>query len=139
VYEVGGQDLDRHLAIEPGVAGPIDLAHAAFADQRSQDVGPKPGPFAACAGHPARERLHAAAQQRTILLGQQRFDVVLQRGITVAGLREKGAPLLRRTLARFVEQLLDAPPVFLQPRGRRRVSCRVRRAHRPRTSAVISR
>ena len=27
-----GQDLDRHVAIEPGVSGTIDLAHAALAE-----------------------------------------------------------------------------------------------------------
>ena len=117
VCEIRGQELDGHLAIEPGVARPIDLAHAAFADERSQDIGPEPGPFAARAGHLACERLHAVAEQRSILLGQQRLHLVLQRGITVAGLREKGAPLVRRTLARVVKELLDTAPVRVAAPG----------------------
>ena len=51
---------------------------------------PQPAPFAATSGHPARERLHAAAEQRSVFLGQQRFHIAPQCWIAVAGLREKG-------------------------------------------------
>ena len=36
--EVLGQDLDRDVAIEPGVAGAIDLAHAAGAQPSGHRV-----------------------------------------------------------------------------------------------------
>ena len=39
-----GQDLDGDRAIEPGVAGAIDLTHAAGADRRGDLVRPEPGP-----------------------------------------------------------------------------------------------
>ena len=42
--ECAGQNLDGHRAIEPGVAGAIDLAHAARADRRDDLVGSEPGP-----------------------------------------------------------------------------------------------
>jgi hypothetical protein len=32
------QHLDRHVALEPGIAGTIDLAHAACAEQRANLV-----------------------------------------------------------------------------------------------------
>lgn len=37
----GGQDLDRHFAPEAGVAGAIDLAHPAGADERQDLIGPE--------------------------------------------------------------------------------------------------
>ena len=39
-----GQDLDGDRAIEPGVTGAVDLAHAARADRRDDLVGAQPGP-----------------------------------------------------------------------------------------------
>ena len=38
----GGQDLDRHLAAEPRVRGPVDLAHAAAAEAASDFVRTEP-------------------------------------------------------------------------------------------------
>lgn len=75
--ELGGQELDGHVATEPGVARPIDLTHAAFAEERPQDIGPELRSFAAAGGHPPREALHALAEQRSVLLGQQRFHLAL--------------------------------------------------------------
>ena len=37
--QVLGQHLDRHLAAEPRVAGPVDLAHAARAERPDDLVG----------------------------------------------------------------------------------------------------
>ena len=42
--EVPGQDLDRDVPIEPGVAGAIDLAHAARAQPSGHGVGPSRRP-----------------------------------------------------------------------------------------------
>ena len=42
--ELGWQDLDRHLAIEPGVGRAIDLAHAALAELGGDLVGAEPLP-----------------------------------------------------------------------------------------------
>ena len=40
-----GQDLDGHRAIQPGVTGAVDLAHAARADRRDDlGSGPQPRP-----------------------------------------------------------------------------------------------
>ena len=39
-----GQDLDGHRAIQPGVTGAVNLAHAARADRRDDLVGAQPGP-----------------------------------------------------------------------------------------------
>ncbi len=38
-----GQDLQRHLAVELGISGPIDLSHPALADQGSHVVVAEPG------------------------------------------------------------------------------------------------
>jgi len=38
-YEIPGQDLDRHLAVEADVPGSIDLSHAARAEGREDLVG----------------------------------------------------------------------------------------------------
>ena len=37
-----GKDLDRDLAVQLRVAGPIDLSHAAGADRGDDLVGPEP-------------------------------------------------------------------------------------------------
>ena len=37
------QDLDRHVAIQPGIARPVDLPHPPFADRRGDFVDTKPG------------------------------------------------------------------------------------------------
>ena len=42
VGELGRQDFDRHVAIEPGVARPIDFAHTAAADRRDDLVESEP-------------------------------------------------------------------------------------------------
>src|SRR6516162_586673 len=39
--ERSGQDLDRHMASEPGVVREIDLAHSTRAEQRNDFVGTK--------------------------------------------------------------------------------------------------
>ena len=49
--ERGGEDLDRHLALELGVGGAVDLPHAAFADLGGDLVGAEAGPGR---DHPAR-------------------------------------------------------------------------------------
>ena len=54
--EIGGQELDRDIAIEPRVARPIHLAHAAFADEWPQHIGPQAGSFTARARRLAREK-----------------------------------------------------------------------------------
>jgi hypothetical protein len=38
-----GQNLDRHIAVQPGVARAKDLPHAAFANRRSDLVDAKSG------------------------------------------------------------------------------------------------
>ena len=39
--QLGGQHLDGHIAVDHGVVGLINLAHAALADHRQQPVTPK--------------------------------------------------------------------------------------------------
>ena len=41
--EGGGQDLDRHVARQARVAGAVDLAHSARAQESRDLVGPDPG------------------------------------------------------------------------------------------------
>src|SRR5262249_475784 len=41
--ELGGEDLDRDVAVEPGVASLVDLAHAAGGERGNDLVGPEPG------------------------------------------------------------------------------------------------
>jgi hypothetical protein len=40
---VRGDELDRDLSIEPGVAGPVDDAHPSRAERRQDLVGPEAG------------------------------------------------------------------------------------------------
>jgi hypothetical protein len=42
VRELGGEHFDRYCAAEPGVAGAVDLAHAAFAELGGDLVGAEP-------------------------------------------------------------------------------------------------
>ena len=59
-----GQPLDRHVALERGIAGAIDLAHAALADERHHDVRTDSGTegerhparlfYVGCSGAPAK-------------------------------------------------------------------------------------
>jgi hypothetical protein len=37
--DLGGQDLDRHVAVEPGIGGPIDFTHAPRAEGLEDPVG----------------------------------------------------------------------------------------------------
>ena len=41
VGDGGGEDLHRDLALEAGIAGPIDVAHAPRADGRQDPVRPE--------------------------------------------------------------------------------------------------
>ena len=106
--EIHGQELDRDLATKPGVARPIDLAlplrRPAVPDIARADSTSRLAPVIR-----RFRRLHAA-EQRSIHLGQRRFHSSCAR-VTVAGLCER-PPLVRRTLARFVKELLDTAPVL---------------------------
>ena len=56
--EIRRQDLDRHLAREPRVERPIDLAHPALAEGRNDLVRAQSGP--GCQGHDKEELVHGA-------------------------------------------------------------------------------
>ena len=75
------QDFDGDVAFEPGVAGLVDLAHAARAEQRVDAIGPEDG-----AGHESRlvvcERIPDTGGAFVAL--QQGVDVRAQRGIVPA-------------------------------------------------------
>lgn len=43
VRKLLGEDLDRHLAAELGIASAVDLAHATLADEGGDLVRPEPG------------------------------------------------------------------------------------------------
>ncbi len=91
--DVGRQDLDRHLAPEDGIGGPIDRAHAARPEQRF---------------HPVRTELRADHDRRIILdqvgnrlgdgpidhdrlidSGQHRFHLTTQVLIVATGLADE--------------------------------------------------
>ena len=56
----GRQDLDRHRAVEPRVARPVDLAHPARAERRDDLVGAQA--FPGREGHRRWAILRAAAE-----------------------------------------------------------------------------
>ena len=58
--QFGGEDLDGDRAVEAGVAGLVDLAHAAGADSRLDLVGSEASPGDEAHGHGLRGALYAA-------------------------------------------------------------------------------
>jgi len=119
--EIGLKDFDGHVALEARIVRPVHHAHAALA-QLGENLVVRDG----TAGH-ERTRLHIgshwrgvrcepALPSRTIQgriaarLGQQRFDLVPQLTVGVAGSSEERPTRGRLLLQRRVVQILDLLP-----------------------------
>jgi len=112
VRHVLGQDLDRHVAAQPRVARPIDLAHPTGTDEVRHLVRPEAPP-----SHD-RELLRRCAQGRLLhqalrfpLVLEQRLNLAAQLVVSATRRGNERLPLRGRTLQRRVVQLLDLWPV----------------------------
>ncbi len=121
-----GQDLERDLAAERRVAGPIDQAHAARAEQsgdlvRSEALARRErGRLVvedACdraehtSAHVAIDRLF---EDRSVagIGGQERFDVGLQRAVIAAHVTYEGRAVFDTTGDHRIENLFHARPAL---------------------------
>ena len=122
-----GQDLEGDVATERRVARPIDLAHAAGAEESGHFVGPEAiarrervGPVVEDVCDRARTRVrarhdrHGVVEDRSIagIGGQQRFDFGLQRAVVTAQVTDQCRAVFDATGHRRIEDLLHALPAI---------------------------
>src|ERR1700728_1385745 len=107
--------FDRDAAADPRVAGFVNLAHAARADQLFDFVGAQAGSRLELDGAGfGKQRLHRPIENPLAIgsLDKQRPDLALQRFIGRARASQKGAALPGRTLERGLKQPVDLLPPF---------------------------
>jgi len=117
------QDLDRDIATKDGVADAVDVAHATGPQQRIHPVRPEhsSGEVRNLVGHePSRGRERGLFEERRGggVLGEQRFDLGLQRRILAACAIEKGDSIRICERRGLVIEAIDlGPAVSVHPPG----------------------
>jgi hypothetical protein len=103
------QDLDRHVTVEPAIARPVDLPHAAHAEQADDVVGPD-----ACGriGGNRTGRHHLLDRFAARVGGQQRVEPGRQRGIDRGQHGDVPGAVGWLTLERGPESLFQFGPAF---------------------------
>lgn len=102
--QVGREELERHLPVQPGIVGPVDRPHTSAAEGADQPVMTDRVPL--------RRRDYRFGQPREERLGglrvrHQRGQIDLELGIPPAGLGQKRGPGLGVQLQGPLVQLLD--------------------------------
>ena len=102
------EHLDRDLAAEASVAGPIDLSHPPCTDQVENLVRSEPGP--AEDREPLRRRLDDRLLEEPLcllLVAEQRLHLMKNVHVAATGILEEGVALAWRAPERGAVQLLD--------------------------------
>src|SRR5688500_12591445 len=114
MHERRGQELERYLALQPGVDGQIDLAHAAFAQRRDLFVLPEPlsrRQHLAFAKQMTDRRFHECSV--CVVGRKQRRYFPADFLVTRAGWAEKVGSLDWAKLQRSFENIFNLLPTFV--------------------------
>jgi hypothetical protein len=114
VDDAARQHLDRHGAIEPGIAGFVHLAHPAGADPGLDDIGAQHGAARERRRRPAHRRVAKAAA--LVMGAQQPCDLPLQGRIAATCVGNEGLAIDARARQRQVEHRADAAPALRRHR-----------------------
>ena len=113
------ENLDRDLAAEASVAGPVDLSHPPCTDQVENLVRAEPGPAE------VRDLLRRRLDDRLLeeplcllLVAEQRLHLMKKILVPATGILEEGVALARRARERGAVQLLDPLEVWRSHQGR---------------------
>ena len=88
--DVEGDDLDRHIPAQAGVAGPVDLAHPARADRREDLVGAESRAGSECGGARRRAR-HGSRSVRVEAVPASTLKVMRTRPSRISSPSRSGA------------------------------------------------